>query len=98
VEEEKNKINFGKESYKWIKIVLIIFGIILFISGMLVGYILMDNGCSSHPFSYGINKVNKVNNAEFFCTCSSGETTFTFDKNGVELKGKEFNQILLLDN
>lgn len=56
--------------------ILIIFTLILVISislifGFLIGYILTDKSCQENPFSYGLKKINSINNVNLTCFCFS---------------------------
>lgn len=47
---------------------------ILITVGFIIGYFYNykeNNSCTNNPFIYGIKEMNKLNNANFFCTCSS---------------------------
>lgn len=69
-----------------LKIAITLVIIIVFFFGFLAGYLYGDKSCIEDPLKYSIEKLNEVNNDEFYCKCNSisGKTEqFSFDKEGV---------------
>ncbi|KKM14436.1 hypothetical protein LCGC14_1706150 [marine sediment metagenome] len=83
----------------WLKVSITLFSVILILIGFLLGYLYNPSDgkvCTENPFTYGIEKINEVNNDEFICSCTSlsGKIDpFYFDENGV-VKGLETKQFL----
>lgn len=73
----------------WLKLSISLFCLILILIGFVFGYVYNNykNGaCSDRPLSYGIEKVNLLNNDSFTCACTSisGKTNpFYFDESGL---------------
>lgn len=73
----------------WLKLAILLFCVILIIIGFSFGYIYNNykNGaCTERPLSYGIEKINEINNNNFTCACTttSGITNpFYFNESGV---------------
>lgn len=68
-----------------IKFILLIIALILFTSGILIG-LTINKDCSSNPLTYGIKKVEKLNDANFSCACYSTDKAlniFYFDDKGI---------------
>jgi hypothetical protein len=72
---------------KWLKISISIFCLILLVIGFGLGYFYNNytsGACIDKPLSYGISKLNDMNNANFTCSCSSaGIEPFSFTENGL---------------
>lgn len=71
----------------WIKIAITIFCLIMLTIGFAMGYIYSNNQnkeCIEKPFSYGIDKLNRMNHAEFTCSCMAvGMQSFSFNDEGL---------------
>lgn len=72
-----------------IKFIYFISILILLLTGFVFGYLYYVNfgeSCILDPFIYGIEKINKMNNDEFYCSCyavSGTRESFSFDKDGL---------------
>lgn len=73
----------------WLKLSISLFCLILILIGFAFGYIYNNyksGACTERPLSYGIEKLNDMNNASFTCACSpkSNEINpFYFDESGI---------------
>jgi len=73
---------------KWLVVSIILFSTILVLIGFAFGYLYNNysNGvCREDPLSYGIDKINNINDDEFICSCTSNSNLmnhFNFDKDG----------------
>jgi hypothetical protein len=61
----------NKEQKNILLIIIICSALIIFITGYLIGNIFIDKTCQQNPFFYGLKEMNKLNNANFFCECTS---------------------------
>lgn len=73
-----------------IKISILLFCLILLVIGFMFGYIYnnyKNEACAERPLSYGIEKMNDLNNASFTCACTSISNKminpFYFNESGV---------------
>ena len=79
---------FSSKFIGWLKVAISIACVILILLGFLLGYVYNNysNGaCKDTPLSYGIEKLNDMNDDSFTCACTSlsGEINpFYFDKSG----------------
>lgn len=73
----------------WLKFVSTLFCLILIVIGFAFGYIYNNynsGACIDRPLSYGIEKMNDINNENFICSCTtiSGTTNpFYFNESGI---------------
>jgi len=68
-------------------IVVILISLIFLVTGFLIGYYYTDKSCIENPLSYGIKKINKMNNINLTCSCFSpnGEAeSFFFNENNIQ--------------
>lgn len=70
-----------------LKISITLFCLILIFIGFGFGYMYSDyksESCIERPFSYGIGKLNDMNNDNFTCSCSAlGVESFSFNEDGL---------------
>ena len=82
---------FSSKFIRWLKFSILLFCIILILMGFAFGYIYnnyISDNCIGRPLSYGIEKLNDMNDAEFTCTCTGSSDSkfiepFSFNKNGL---------------
>lgn len=73
----------------WMKFAIVLFSLILILIGFSFGYIYnnyISGACIDRPLSYGIEKINEINNENFICSCTSysGEMNpFYFNETGL---------------
>ena len=70
----------------WLKIIILLTTLILLSAGFLAGY-LYNSSCSKNPFIYIVEGLNKANNDDFTCSCSSYSgriDPFSFDETGIK--------------
>lgn len=81
-----------KNSNKFIRLLklsILLFCVILIIIGFAFGYLYNSyktDSCAERPISYGVQKLNEINNDSFTCACtpiSGNYETLSFDENGV---------------
>ncbi len=80
-------INKSGGFMKLLKLSILIFCLILIVIGFGFGYIYNNNingACVERPLSYGIEKINDLNDANFNCACTSNSLTnpFYFNESG----------------
>lgn len=62
---------------KLINFIFLIAAIILIIVGFIIGYfVFKTEKCELNPLSYGIEKIEKINNLQILCTCSADDSRF----------------------
>lgn len=70
-----------------LRIAIVLFCLILIFIGFVFGYIYSDyksGTCAERPFSYGVGKLNEMNNVNFTCSCSAlGVEPFSFNEDGL---------------
>jgi len=75
--------------WNWVKFSILIFSLILILIGFSFGYIYnnsVSGACIDRPLSYGIEKINKMNDENFICSCTSNSgkiNPFYFNESGV---------------
>lgn len=74
-------LSSNKELDLWIKISIVTAILILLTTGFLLGRITDENECVIDPLVYGIKVLNGVNN-DFTCSCYSGFSRISFNKDG----------------
>ncbi len=74
---------------KWLKVSILLLSVILILIGFAFGYIYNNyksGACTERPLSYGVEKLNELNNDNFMCSCSSlsGKLEpFSFNEEGI---------------
>ena len=83
-----------------LKLSILLFCVILILIGFAFGYIYNNyksGACIERPLSYGIEKLNDMNNADFICSCISSSTNlkpFSFNENGL-IDGSTMGQLII---
>ena len=80
-----NLLNSNKNSKEfnlWLRISIIIAGLILITIGFLIGNISDEKECSNNPLGYGVKVLNDINNQEFTCSCYAENLRISFNENG----------------
>ena len=83
-----------------LKISITLFCLILIFIGFGFGYIYSNyksEACVQRPLSYGLEKLNDMNNADFTCSCISTSTDlkpFSFNENGL-ISGLTTGQLII---
>jgi hypothetical protein len=70
----------------WVKIIITLTVLIVFLVGFLTGYFYGDKSCYENPFSYGVKILNEKYNENLLCSCNSlnGNTKpFSFNEEGI---------------
>lgn len=71
----------------WLNLIIILIASIFFFFGFLAGYFYLNKSCLENPLSYGLKKINNINNADLICSCFSPSNkfnSFTFDEKGIK--------------
>lgn len=56
----------------WINLIIVVSALIFICLGFIVGYFsAKTNKCEANPLNYGISKLEKMNDANFSCSCVS---------------------------
>jgi len=76
----------------WYRLIVVLCAIILLISGFFIGKLTIKNEsalCLTNPFTYSVQAIEKINNANFTCSCNSIDkpiNPFYFDDKGIYTK------------
>ncbi len=75
----------NEEQQKWLKVALVTGTLICITVGFLLGYLVYSSdGCIQDPLTYGLEKMNEINEDYFMCSCYGMEADFHFSTQTME--------------